>query len=217
MKSLILAAIIATSASAAPVGSIFRNGFDPPIPPGCPATITVVDGTTRTLLRSGRVTYGPIGVRARVADLTTWDGIWGHGSPTDPVTAWPGVGGAAPVIRAFPKNAYVCAKFTTFPVMTTANSGSFTNPSYVNGPNLTMAITKTPAAIMQGLPSPGAIQRDVPTSDANLVSWKGGYNAPASWANLEPSTTYYVVLYVTNPASVTGTTTLVGPVSYRSN
>lgn len=180
---------------------IFHDTFDDAATE-CPSKITLPDGSTRSRLLHANITYGVLpGTRPNV-DLTHWDNLWGYNNTFSPQVAWPGVGGAAPVIGLYPRQSYVAARFHT-PSSSTLN-GSFSNPSYVSGPPLTFAISRRCGDFDDYMETTGCLVRDVPTSDAVMVKWKFTANAPGSWCNLQPDTDYYVNFVFSDPSSTDG-------------
>ena len=197
---MILSAL-ATLALAASPDYVFADGFD---------SACWVQG--RTLVSRTTITYGVYPQPKREnATVATWDGLWGFNNAGSALPVpWPGVGGAAPVVY-LRRGDFLCSSFTTSPLVAGLN-GSFKNPSYVAGPNVTFDIVRQNGT----LPMPGCRAVNVPTSDANLVQWKGTPSAPASWCNLLPSTRYYVRQYFTDPAACKAATCPLGTVSYHN-
>ena len=126
--------------------------------------------------------------------------------------------GAGPVIRDFLRTGYVAAVFKTpkpgDPNWKADRNGSFLNASFGGGPNVTMSISRKcgdfnadPSNIGTGpgqyMPTKGCLRTNVPVGDANLVLWKFTSNAPGSYCNLQPDTTYYVNIMFTDPTSRT--------------
>ncbi len=185
----------------------------------CPTTITMPNGT-RTLLTRSNISYGVYPAQRPNVDVSQWDNIWGHNSTTDTGTPWPGVGGASPVLGSFARASYIGAHFRT--TSDTTRLGHFSNPSFVAGPNVTMAISTQCGDFSAHLPTPGCIATDVPPSDANLVSWKLTPNNPTGSCNLQPNTDYYVNMTFTDPAAIVNgcpsgaTTCFIGAVSYHN-
>lgn len=175
--------------------TIFVNDFQT-----CPAAIALGDGSVRNLVTRAAVSYGSYPQQRLNADLTEWDGIWGHNSVNDPVTPWPGVGGASPVIQAFPRAGYFCAHFHA-PADAGSRIGHFSNPTLIQGPNLTMAISRNGGDFVNNLPTAGCLAANVPSADANLVNWKFTANAPGSYCNLQVDSDYYVNVMFTDAQS----------------
>ena len=167
---------------------------------GCPATINTTDGS-RTLLVSSGISYGtyPSPIRPNV-NLTEWNNLWGYNNTTatQPV-AWPGVGGAAPVVRSFTRTSYIGAHFKTG--ASTTPSGDFWIPTYAAGPNVTMAISTQCGDFSEHLPTPGCLKTNVATADQAAVAWKLTSNNPTGSCNLQPNTDYYVNLMLTDHLS----------------
>ena len=185
----------------------------------CSAETVLPDGSTRDFLAIANVTYANYSPSRNNLDISEWDNLWGYNDTISPQVPWRGVGGASPVIRFFPRNAYVGAHFHTPAVPNTY--GHFSNPSYLVGPNVTMAISKRCGDFGAYLPTAGCLVRNVPTSDANLVLWKFTTNAPADWCNLQPDSDYFVNITISDPATtlnciVEHPNCPVGPVSYHN-
>ena len=128
MKYLLLAALAAPLVPAvahAADSTIFADGLELPFT-GCPATIETDDGP-RTLLTHASISYGIYQAQRVNQDVTEWDNIWGYNGVAGPLTPWPGVGGSAPVIKDFPRSAYICAHFHTD--TQPGRSGIMVNPS----------------------------------------------------------------------------------------
>lgn len=213
----VFAACSIARAAYASADTIFSDGMDPPFT-GCPATIQTDDGP-RYRVTVSSVSYGVYQAQRTNLDVTDWDGLWGYNAVVGPVTPWPGVGGAAPVIVQFPRSGYLCAHFHTDAAA--GRNGSFSNPSYVAGPNVTMAISTRGGDFDTWLPTPGCLKANVATSDASLVRWKYSPNAPQDWCNLQPDTDYYVNVMFTNHASTTqcaptAQSCVIGSVSYHN-
>jgi hypothetical protein len=196
---------------------IFHDAFEDA--GSCPSNIILPDGSERSLLVHANITYGNYPQVRPYVDVRFWDNVWGYNNTVSPQVGWPGVGGAAPVIGLFPRVSYTAAHFHT-PV-TSGSNGSFSNPSYVNGPPITMAISRRCGDFDDYMETVGCLARDVPTSDAVLVRWKFTANAPGSFCNLQPDTDYYVNVIIGDPASTDGcpawsSTCTVGTVSYHN-
>jgi len=220
MKSALfclLLALPATSAMADGVWGevIFGDRFDASID-SCPPVVTLPDGSTRNLVARASISYGVYQAERSNVDVTEWDNMWGYNNVQLPTPrVWPGVGGAAPVIRVFPARGYLCMHFHT-PANMSAFSGTFSNPSYVAGPDVTMAISALPGDFSAALPSPGCLVRDAPTSDHNLVLWKGTPNAPGSWCNLQPDSDYYANVTFASVNECSTANCVIGSVSYHN-
>jgi hypothetical protein len=200
-----IAAAVLSLALAAEPDRIYMDGFE--LMSSCEAAIETPVGPRERLLHAA-VSYGVYQAQRPNVDLTEWRNIWGHNSTTDLGTPWPGVGGAAPVIRLFPRWGYIAAHFRT-PDDVAGMSGHLDNPSYVAGPNVIMAISAKCGDFTQYLPTPGCRAdagigdppwSGVPTADKPLVPWKFSPNAPGSQCNLQPGRDYYVNLMFADPA-----------------
>ena len=198
--ALFLAASVPAAADDLWGQEIFHDSFESL--DACPARIVLPDGSTRTRLPHAGITYGNYSQIRPNVDLGLWDNLWGYNNTTSPQVGWPGVGGAAPVVRLFPRNAYIAAYFHT--PAASGHNGNFVNPSYVSGPPLTFAISRRCGDFRDHLETAGCLARDVPTGDAALVGWKFTANAPGSWCNLKPDTDYYVNIVISDPASTDG-------------
>lgn len=200
---------------------------------GCPAAITTPDGA-RTLLTTSGISYGVYPTQRPGVNLSEWTNIWGYNDTTSSTpVAWPGVGGASPVIRQFTRTSYVGVHFKTG--SNTAMTGSFKNPTFAPGPNVVMAISTACGDFSEHLPTAGCLAdhlvganpwTGIPTSDANMIQWKFTTNAPGSWCNLQPNTDYYVNMTFADhtdtgggtppECATTATTCNLAPVSYHN-
>lgn len=188
----------------------------PPPTRATPAAIVGPDGVYRTLFRTANISYGGVDPRLRLnVDLREWDNIWGYAAYNTPLTPWPGVGGASPVIWYFPTLGYTASHFRT-PANVAAYTGQFTHPEFAGGVRaaVTMSISTIPGDFSKGLPTAGCL-RTAEASGANLVLWKGTPNAPTSWCNLLPNTDYWVNMIVTEPEAVTVPTILLATVRFQ--
>lgn len=194
---------------------IFTDRFDADIDT-CPQQITLPDGSARQLVTRASISYGVYQAERKNIRVTEWEDVWGYNDTraTTPVP-WPGVGGAAPVIRVFPAGGYLCLHFHT-PADVASRSGTFSNPSYVAGPDVTMAVSALPGDFSAALPTPGCLVRNVPTSDGNLILWKGTSNAPGSWCNLQPDADYYVNIAFALQTGCETSNCVIGSVSYHN-
>lgn len=183
---------------------------------GCPAVAHTPWGD-RALVTRSSITYGATGQRARILDITSWDGLLGFGETSIAATPWPGVGGAAPVIRAFPRSGYICAKFRS-PSNVATRVGGFSNPSYLRAlsPTLTMSISRNGGDFAGGLDTPGCLVRNVYASDSNLAQWKGTVNNPTGSCNLQPNTDYYLNITFGDAPGCSTATCALGIVSYHN-
>ena len=225
-------ALILTTALPAMAGplqddGLFADGFDEST--DCPAIIETPAGPRTRVLRAD-ISYGVYQAQRRGVDITEWDGLWGYNSVTGPVTPWPGVGGAAPVIRVFPRDGYIAAHFRTPDSGSPLRSGGFLNPSYVAGPNVVMAISRRCGDFTEHLDTPGCLVSTqygsppwtgVPTADMPLVQWKQTPSAPTAWCNLRPGTDYWVNAMFADPLDTencraSATNCVLGTVSYHN-
>lgn len=218
--SIALAAALpcaAITASAQGNDALFATSFEIT---ACPPLIDTPNGARALLYRSD-ISYGVGQATRQNMGLSEWDNLWGYNNTTTPgSTPWAGIGGASPVVLAFTRRSYFGAHFRT-PTTPGTMSGNFSNPSFYGGPNVTMAISTVCGDFSDHLPTPGCLADDVPTSDANLVSWKFTPNAPNSWCILQPNTDYYVNIKNTDPTSnvecpVSRSRCPVAPVSYHN-
>ncbi len=198
-------------------GVVLASGTAGPISIGaataCPATIASPNpaqaNRTLSLIARSDVTYGVYaGTRTNV-NLLEWNDVWGHASHTDSGTSWPGPIGSNPVIKGFQRNSYMGVHFKTS--ATGLVPGSFTNQNYVGSANLVMAISSVCGDFTEHLPSPGCLKESqygggpwsgTPASDTKMVSYKFTDTNPTGYCNLQPSTDYYVNIYMADPNQV---------------
>jgi hypothetical protein len=230
MRLILTIALLALTVMCSPAlaaDRLFADSFE--APSSCAATITTPIGP-RTRVTVADVSYGVYQAQRRGIDLREWDNFWGYNNTTSPRVGWPGVGGASPVIRVFPRAGYLALHFRTPDLPAAASmTGGFSNPSFVAGPNVIMAISTHCGDFERHLPTPGCVVHresagadpwsGVPTSDANLAKWKFTPNAPGSQCNLQPATDYYVNVTLANDATdcpIPRTSCVVGVVSYHN-
>ena len=109
IKSLHAATLLVLAVGANPVHAvgewgqeIFNDSFEDAST--CSPQVVLPDGSTRNLLATANITYGTYPLSRNNLDMGLWDDIWGYNNTTSPQVPWPGVGGAAPVIRFFPRH-----------------------------------------------------------------------------------------------------------------
>lgn len=156
----------------------------------------------RTRLIEADISYGAYPDKRTKVDVTKWEPVFGYNDKLaqPPPVAWPGITGASPVFHGFKRYNFIAIKFRT-PAHVTGAKGRFTNPSYVFGPPITMAISTSCGDFSEHLPTPGCLVENVYTSDDNLVGWKFTQNAPNDQCNLSPNTDYYVNIMLADPES----------------
>src|SRR5690242_12210238 len=170
---------------------VFADEFDAIT--DCPDTILVPDGTQRLRLLKSDIQYGAQPAYRRDVPLAEYDDIWGHNNPYDGVTSWPGVAGAAPVFKQFHRWNYVGAHFRTPAIVPPGMAGSFRNAASVPSPHITVAISYA-CGDFSRLPSPGCLQRDVPSADGTMLYWQFNTSSPMLACDLRPDTDYYINL-----------------------
>lgn len=183
--------------------TIFDDGFEYNSL-ACPAVMVPPDGVPRTRKTSAGVSYG-VYPATRLVQLFEYDSLWGYNSTTGPVTPFPGVGGASPVINGVRNTDYVAVHFRT-PAAPNGLTIEFNHPSYIGFPvnydrqYLTMVVSQQCGDFtLQFSPTQGCMREMVPASDAALVYAKFTPNAPTSWCNLYPDTDYYVNMMFSHP------------------
>jgi hypothetical protein len=125
-------------------------------------------------------------------ELTEWENIWGHASPYDTTTPWPGRANSAPVIADFGKTTYIAAHFYVPQGAPLTWLGWITHTDYNYGHNLTAAISTECGDF-----SPGAQACFVQSlSGQPMVPWRTNTGA---FCRLRPNTDYYLNLKMTDP------------------
>lgn len=130
-------------------------------------------------------------------DLRAFQNIWGFATSAGAVpTPWPGVPGSSPVMKNFIREGYVAAEFTTPADLVAGSNGAYKNVSNFSGPNINATISKicgelAPVEI-------GCFATNFPASDGTLFRWRGGVSN-AAYCPLEPATTYYLNIELTDP------------------
>jgi hypothetical protein len=153
-----------------------------------------------TRLTQSNITYGPVNLTARPnVDVKEWNNIWGHGTPSDGVTPWPGVNGAGPVIRQFGRTNFLAAHF---------NTGAHGEPTYgvlayasnIGGPNVDIRISQTCGDFSANAANPACLVQAA-SDDSPAIRWKFGTGNTGSYCNLLPNTDYYINIKFHDPAS----------------
>ncbi len=154
--------------------SIFADGFDPPLPIGCPSSFIATDGVKRSRLLTSAVGYGAMQVTRPAVDLLEWDRVYGYNNATPgPPHAWPGVTGSAPTVKAFRMDSYVALHFKAPANPEAGLAGSFSIPTGVGSPPVTLAISRACADFAHYLPAPGCVVTS-PQGDAPVLYWHFG-------------------------------------------
>jgi hypothetical protein len=168
----------------------------PPPPGAC----TGPAGLTR--LTRSNITYGAVGSVARQnVDLTEWNNIWGHATPTDAVAPWPGVNGAGPVIRRFGRTTFLAAHFNTG-THGVPNFGVIAYASNIGGPDVDIRISETCGDFSADAANPACLVTAA-SDDSPAIRWKFGTGNTGSYCNLKPGTDYYLNIKYHDPASPT--------------
>ena len=179
----VTALILAASVSLAP-DALFRNGFDGG---ECPA---------------GRIVQSDIdynGTTVPDVNVTAFENIWGRSAPTDPLTFWPGINGATPVIVDFAKNGYVAAGFHVPSDVSQNIVGDFRYSSFPVGPLLDFSISTACGDFSSELGS--CVAFDMASDDSALIRWRMS-NGTAFWCALQANTDYYVNIRLYDPTHV---------------
>jgi hypothetical protein len=161
--------------------------------PGCPA---------------GQLTVGNIGYPPNIdsnvrnnVDLTRFENIWGHNTPTDAALLWPGYPGTSPVVKAMGRTQYVAAKFHVPANAPSTLSGYFKNVSNHGGLNVTTSISQTCGDFAPA--QAGCLRTNISPSDNGTVYWRMT-NPTSFFCQLTPGQDYYLNIKNTDPTQVNG-------------
>jgi hypothetical protein len=153
---------------------------------------------------SGRITtsniaYVPATGSVRFTAITEWSAIWGHATPFDAETPFPGKANAQPTVLNFTRTGYVAAHFR--PSGIGARFGWITHTEYNYGGDLTWAISRIPGDFSPADP----LCHGTTLSGQPIAMWT---TAPATYRGkcaVAPSIDYYLNIKLTNPAQGTST------------
>jgi hypothetical protein len=171
----------------------------------CPATIlsnpAIPTSQVLTRLTTSNISYGIYPAARPGVDITKWENVWGHGSVTDNVTAWPGPLSSSPVIRDFGRNTYLAAKFHTPATFTpTIPFGQYQHAPNPPGPSVTASISTTCANFAPG-PQAYCTISAWPDDTSSGLQWTSPASPNGSYCKLQPNTDYYLNMKFTDPTS----------------
>jgi len=174
--------------------SIFTDGFDSS--QECPETISSPRGTL-TLRQVADISYlpgNPPPTRHNV-DITQFDNIWGHLSPTDATVPWPGRRGASSTVDELGKNEFFAAKFHVPADASMTLSGSYKNVMYGYGPNVDFSISEQCGDFEP--PQDACWGTDFIADDTPMVYWRLA-SATNYYCHLDRDRDYYVNIRFTD-------------------
>lgn len=201
---VLLASTFAARVHAQVAAPIFANGFDSPIPVGCPSTINP-DGIVRTRLTVSNIAYGAsMSTRAGVK-LDEYGAVYSYnGSAPGPVLPFPGLTGSAPRFMAFRKTSYIGLRFTVPQAMDPRSAGRWMAPTaYPGSLPITMSISRACGDFARYLPTPGCVVKGIPAADAQLVFWTFSHASPLTSCVLTPGV-YYLNIIQSDPSKNPG-------------
>jgi PKD repeat protein len=166
-----------------------------------PAAVVVSQGTGGScpagrVLTSDIAYPGAQGAVRHGADLTLFENIWGHLTPTDPTVPWPGITGDTVTITTIAKTGYIGAGFHV-PIGTNINLGGYySNDGYNAGPNIDIAVSTTCGDFNPA--QAGCHKEDRIANDSHSLDWR--MQNPTSYqCALTPDTDYYVNIRFHDP------------------
>jgi hypothetical protein len=139
---------------------------------------------------------GDGGATRQQGDLTTFEGIWGHLTPTDPPVLWPGVRGDTVTINTIPKTGYIAAAFHV-PVGTNPFLGGYySSDGYNAGPDIDISVS---AACGDFAPAQEGCHQEVRhANDMHALDWRM-QNPTDFQCMLTPDADYYVNIKFSDP------------------
>ncbi|MEO5624607.1 MAG: hypothetical protein ABIQ70_01200 [Dokdonella sp.] len=167
---------VARNCAAAAQGDVFADGFDA----GCPQ------------LAVSPIEYGPYAQTVRPGvDVTEWTNIWGHSSPTDDASPWPGKAGSAPVIMAFSRASVLCIHFKT---PASISTGFLTYPR--NRINIDVDLGGIDIVVSKFkcdfTPNGGSSRFNILPTDDVALWWRGVGGNPEVYAIVDTDSDYYL-------------------------
>jgi hypothetical protein len=195
---MLFALMLTTLLAASPSPTIFANGFDSPLPVGCPASI-IVDGTVRPRLLTSPVGYGALLVTRPAVQLTEYVNVYGYNNAQPgPPAAWPGVTGSAPTFVNARSDSWIALHFRTPDAPAFGMAGTYVIPTAIGSPPITASISLACGDFSRYLTAPGCVGT-MPASDQPFLYWH--FAAPGAAAcPLQPSTDYYMNIIYRDPA-----------------
>jgi hypothetical protein len=182
--------VVATSQTSE---SIYADSFDAGA--ACPASISTPEGVyTRALVSD--IKYPPANLVRHNVDLTQFENIWGHITPTDFVIPWPGVTGATVTLASIPKDQYIAAAFRVPAGAPVDLGGYFSNDGYNAGPPIDISISKQCGDFSP--PQRGCHDENQPPNDSHSLDWR--MQNPTNYVcALTADTDYYVNIKFHDP------------------
>jgi hypothetical protein len=139
--------------------------------------------------------------RANV-DVTEWNNIWGHAtaSPSEPITPWPGVSGAGPVLKDFARQKFLAAHFNTG--SSPMQQGSWAYQSNWGGPNIDIVVSTTCGDFSPNTANPGCSLFNIYSDgQPSLKYFSNGGSGGRVLCPLQINTDYYLNIKYTDPTS----------------
>lgn len=168
----------------------------------CPSVPPIIPPSIANQLKVSNIGYGPASSQMRNnVNVTEYDNIWGHHTPTDGVTPWPGAVGSAPFLAAFNRGIIVAAHFRTPAIVT---GGMFTYARNHAGSDIVHAgvdivFSRIAGDFSPNVANPGAsVFNALPTDDVAIQFGPENQNKSVAW--LEPNTDYYMNVRAHFPA-----------------
>jgi hypothetical protein len=190
-----LPAVMLAAAHAEP--AVFSDGFDPPVPVGCPAQIDP-DGTPRNRLTISDVGYTVLQYTRTRVPLDDYAVTYSYNGPgAGPVLPWPSMTASSPTFKAFRMDSYIGLRFTTPELPQPGFATTLKVPTGIGSPRVTLSISRACGDFSDYLPAPGCVVVGPVPDSSVLYQWFGQQGSSA--CPLQPGTTYYLNAMYTDP------------------
>lgn len=191
---------VSGGASTVIADGLFANGFDPPMPIGCPSTIAP-DGVQRMRVLSSSVAYTAQQIVRGNVSLTEWDNVYGYnGNDPGPPHPWPGVAGSSPTLKTFKTTSWAALHFRTPAVPEHGFASNFKVPTAIGSPPITVAISRACGDFGQYVPNAACVAANQPSGDQSILYYYFGAPTLTACA-LQPGADYWLNMMFTDPSN----------------
>ena len=144
-------------------------------------------------IMTSNIAYVPATGSVRFTTVTEWSAIWGHATPFDAETPFPGRSNAQPTVMNFTRTGYIAAHFQ--PTLTGAKFGWLTHTEYNYGADLTWAISSAAGDFNPV----NAICKGSATSGQTIGRWTTVPGTYRTYCPVSPGANYYLNVKLTDP------------------
>lgn len=145
-------------------------------------------------ITTSNIAYVPATGSLRFTGLTDWSDIWGHATPFDATSPFPGRGNSQPTILNFNRNGYVCVRI--HPVAVSPSFGFITHTEYNYGADLTAAISNA----CGNFAPPDPLCKVDSRSGQPIIRWTTKPTVYRTFCGVTVGADQYLNIKFTNPA-----------------